>query len=264
VILGSSVLAGFVASKTEICEGDTVQFTNTCSNATSYLWTFNGGTPYQSTDVNPIVIYNTIGNFDVELQATGVINSVTLNEPEEIKVNALPLADFTVNDTLLYLPGALALFQNNSTNASSYIWNFGDGLISIDNNPWHIYDTLGFFTVTLIAQNAICADDTLVQESLIHVDLTSNTQNIIVDEIKLSATNPFNNELNLNIAVDKSNEVNIQILDAEGKEIKKQVVKSLSAGNHQIVINTANLSQGIYILNVSNSKINKTLKVIKN
>ncbi len=45
-------------------------------------------------------------------------------------------------------------FQNNSTSATSYSWDFGDGS-PIDNsvNPSHTYTTAGIFTLTLIASN---------------------------------------------------------------------------------------------------------------
>jgi PKD repeat protein len=47
----------------------TVQFENTSTNATSYEWTFPGGNPSTSTLLNPTVVYNTPGKFDVTLVA---------------------------------------------------------------------------------------------------------------------------------------------------------------------------------------------------
>ncbi|MEZ4824923.1 MAG: PKD domain-containing protein [Bacteroidia bacterium] len=40
-------------------------------------------------------------------------------------------------------------FTNQSTNASSYQWNFGDRATSAEANPSHVYTTDGTFTVTL-------------------------------------------------------------------------------------------------------------------
>jgi len=55
-----------------------------------------------------------------------------------------------VNDTLT--------FQNLSTNALNYSWNFGDGNSSTDINPQHTYTATGTYTITLVAYNGPLAD----------------------------------------------------------------------------------------------------------
>ncbi|HYG51533.1 MAG TPA: choice-of-anchor J domain-containing protein, partial [Flavobacteriales bacterium] len=52
-------IADFSASPTSICVGDAVTFTNSTTGATSYNWSFAGGTPASSTAANPMVTYNT-------------------------------------------------------------------------------------------------------------------------------------------------------------------------------------------------------------
>ena len=42
-------------------------------------------------------------------------------------------------------------FTNNSSNAISYQWNFGDGSFSADTNPVHFYSQPGIYNVTLTA-----------------------------------------------------------------------------------------------------------------
>lgn len=42
-------------------------------------------------------------------------------------------------------------FINQSANAKSYAWNFGDGKKSTDENPTHKYSSAGDFTIKLIA-----------------------------------------------------------------------------------------------------------------
>ena len=36
---------------------------------------------------------------------------------------------------------------------TSFYWKFGDGTISIEQNPVHLYEVPGTFTVTLVASN---------------------------------------------------------------------------------------------------------------
>ena len=53
-------------------------------------------------------------------------------------------------------------FTNVSTNASSFLWYFGDGDSSLVSNPIHVYPTGGTYTVTFIATHCGISD-TLVQ-----------------------------------------------------------------------------------------------------
>jgi PKD repeat protein len=45
-------------------------------------------------------------------------------------------------------------FTNYSTNAETYLWNFGDGETSTDESPSHIFGTAGNYTVALAATNS--------------------------------------------------------------------------------------------------------------
>ena len=85
------VNAKFSADKTEVCEGETVNFTDeSTGNPTSWEWTFPGGEPNTSTEQNPSVIYNTHGNYNVKLKATNAVSSSTLIKPSYITVNTTP------------------------------------------------------------------------------------------------------------------------------------------------------------------------------
>lgn len=92
-------LAGFTATPTTICAGQTVNFTNTSTgNPTlTYSWTFTGGTPSTSTATNPTVTYNTPGTYSVSLTTTNGQGSNTVTQSGLIVVGgaagALPLAE---------------------------------------------------------------------------------------------------------------------------------------------------------------------------
>lgn len=71
---------------------------------------------------------------------TGVINS---NPPP-------PVANFSSSPTNGAVP-LTAIFNNLSSGATNYVWDFGDGKISWLTNPSHTYTNAGSYSVTLTA-----------------------------------------------------------------------------------------------------------------
>ncbi len=62
-----------------------------------------------------------------------------------------PIAAFGFTGALV--TPATVSFNNSSTNANSYRWDFGDGRTSIQENPSMLFNNRGTLTVTLIAIN---------------------------------------------------------------------------------------------------------------
>ncbi len=60
-------------------------------------------------------------------------------------------------DSFNITPGAV-YFTDSSANATSWIWDFGDGNTSTDQNPVHIYSLAGNYTVVQTALNSGCQD----------------------------------------------------------------------------------------------------------
>ena len=71
-----------------VCAGNSITFTNETYDgaATSYSWSFPGGTPSTSTDPNPTVTYNTPGDYDVTLTATSSAGTTTYTVANQIHV----------------------------------------------------------------------------------------------------------------------------------------------------------------------------------
>ena len=124
-----------------------------------YVWDFGDGTT--STVADPGThTYSSSGTYVVCLTA---INSCgTEQYCDTVNITCpLPVAQFSVTDTLYE-----AQFTNTSTNADSWLWQFGDGQTATDSNATHSYSQAGTFTACLIVTNN-CGSDTLCTDVVI-------------------------------------------------------------------------------------------------
>lgn len=128
-----------------ICVNESMQYFNTSTfGATSVLWTFEGGTPATSTEPNPTIVYNTPGTYDVTMVVTNANGSAQTVLQDYITVNPKPTVSYT------YIGDGLEVsFTQVINNGTNHIWNFGDGQTSAANNPVHVYNAEGTYTVTL-------------------------------------------------------------------------------------------------------------------
>ena len=71
-------IAEFTSDITIVPEGGQVQYQDlSTSQPSSWAWTFAGGTPATSTAQNPLITYNTVGQYDTSLEASNIIGSDT-------------------------------------------------------------------------------------------------------------------------------------------------------------------------------------------
>ena len=121
----------------------TVSFRDTSSfnfTVTSRLWNFGNGST--STLQNPVQTFRTPGRYTVVLTVNGTF-SVTGY------VNALPAPPVASFRSLT------VTFSDTSTNSpTSWLWSFGDGGSSTQQNPTYTFPRAGRYTVSLVATNA--------------------------------------------------------------------------------------------------------------
>ncbi len=74
-----------------------------------------------------------------------------------------PIAEFSTRSKPVEFVDPEVIFNNESQNAVSFEWHFGDGMIGYEEYPVHDYDTSGVYLVMLIAENEArfgCTDTT--------------------------------------------------------------------------------------------------------
>ena len=164
---GNPPIANFSGDPTSGAAPLTVTFTDQSSNTpTSWNWDFgDGGT---STLQNPSHSYQNSGNYSVTLTAINQFGSNTLTKASYIAVGNLPVADFSGDPTSGSSPLTVNFTDQSTNNPTAWSWDFGDGGLSTQQNPTHIYQSEGFYTVSLIATNQY-GSNTNIKTNYIHV-----------------------------------------------------------------------------------------------
>jgi len=92
---------------------------------------------------------------------TGCLDTVFLDSP--IKTYGVPKADFNPAPEEVLISDPVVDFQNSSSGATSYSWDFGDSVgTSTEIEPLYQYSEMGFYPVVLFAYNDLgCADSTV-------------------------------------------------------------------------------------------------------
>ena len=84
----NTLQAFFIASDTDVCEGDVVNFYDmSTGDVITWEWTFEGGMPGTSSFQNPSVMYATAGIYDVTLTVSDGTDTHTLTMENYITVN---------------------------------------------------------------------------------------------------------------------------------------------------------------------------------
>jgi gliding motility-associated-like protein len=159
--------AAFVADVTSGCNPVCVNFSDLSTitapgNIVAWTWDFGDGNT--STQQSPSHCYTTPGVYTVTLQvksADGCTNTLTITS--YITVFANPVAAFGASPQPTTLLDPEIFFTDSSTNATSWLWSFGDVLnsSSTQQNPSFTYGTADCFQVLLTVTSADGCVDTV-------------------------------------------------------------------------------------------------------
>lgn len=139
--------SGFVANVTQLM----VDFSNISTNGTSYSWDFGDG--FTSSAMDAQHTYAVEGDYVICLTtanacgANQFCDTISLSCPP-------PVPNFTSTDSNL-----VASFTDQSTGATNWSWEFGDGGSSTVQNPVYAYAAAGTYTVTLTVSSDCGSED---------------------------------------------------------------------------------------------------------
>ncbi|MBL4651299.1 MAG: PKD domain-containing protein [Flavobacteriales bacterium] len=164
IIIPPVPIADFLGPQ-EGCRPVTVQFQNLSQYENTWLWDFGDGAT--STEENPEHTYYNEGTYTVKLTITGDGGTDTEIQQSIIVVNVNAIAFFDYAPSEVVVPNQPVQFYNLSSNANTYLWDFGDGATSTEELPAHYYSEPGTYSIELIADNEFgCPDTFLVEEAV--------------------------------------------------------------------------------------------------
>ncbi len=225
------------SGSTSVCSGDTVTITAP-AGATSYLWYPTSETT-QSISVSTAGDYYVVYTIDSCSEYSDTVSITILNNN--------PIADFSYSST-----GSTVNFSNLSQYGNTYLWDFGDGNTSTQQNPANTYAANGTYTVTLIVYNS-CGSDTATQT----VDVTSvgvltnNVNNITI----------YPNPAKTNITI-QTNGLKVNTYDIY--DVYGQIVMQNNVNTNVVNIDVKNLKKGIYFIKLNTDNESVINKFVKN
>ncbi|MGB7789257.1 PKD domain-containing protein [Methanoregula sp.] len=155
----------------------TVQFHDASTGLPkTWLWSFGDG--QTSTARNPSNTYATAGAYTVTLTATNDSVTDTKSVPGFVTVTSPTtpvVANFANATPRTGSPPLTVQFTDTSAGLPvAWLWSFGDGVTSTDQNPAHTYAGTGTYTVSLTAVNGTHTN-TLTQPGYVTVSLVPVT-----------------------------------------------------------------------------------------
>ena len=248
---GDAPLAAFSSNVQLGCAPLEVHFQNQSSGTalSSFNWQFPGGTPEQSSEINPVVTYAEPGSYDVTLTVANFLGEDTALLQNFITVQQAPLAAFSFSADELTVT-----FTNNSTGGTAYFWEFGDGATSDLQNPTHAYLLEGTYLVTLTITNSDCGSavshDVAVQ--------TTGAEEAAIFEGLTIFPNPVSRELTIAIPLLFAEGAEVVLNTMNGRHIKSQRIHAPSAQ-----LGMEELPAGLYLLEIRMRPYLTRIKVAK-
>jgi PKD repeat protein len=228
------------ASATQACSGDTVIVT--ASSADTYLWS-NGAITQSITVVNTETVSVTTTN-------SNACNGVGTSAPISITFSQSPTADasFTVS-------GNIVTFNNNSSNATTYSWDFGDFTNSSAAAPTHAYASSQTYDVVFTAINGNCTDEqTLTVVITVDLDEMNGAESLQI------SPNPAYETAKVRFHNHQNESGALRVINALG-QVVYQIHLDVQNGTNEVIIPTAALSAGMYTVQLESTSISKSLRL---
>ncbi len=229
----------FQVSVKETCLNSELVFTdNSSGTKDSYYWDFGAGaSPKTAETAGPhTVTYNTGGTKTITLILNNLDETTKVDFVEVVRP---PSARFSKS-----INYKTVSFTNTSSNATNYLWDFGDGIKDSQENPVHVYSLSGDYIVKLVAMNFVCENDTIEQK--VSFKITGEENFEIADALSVYP-NPADEFLNISLTPLISSKGMIEIFNLEGRKVLSFDLQDQML-QPTIRLNVSELAKGTYFI----------------
>ncbi len=234
------------------CAGQNIVFTdNSSGTGLNHYWDFGANaSPATASGVGPHnVTFTNTGINTVQLIVNNVSGSDT--NSQNLLIDTLPEGNFIWSTNL-----DTVSFINQSSNASSYSWDFGDGNTDNSFQPTHVYASPGIYTVTLTVNNG-CGPNTISKDVTVGM---VGIKNNLISNVK-AYPNPNNGTLFIKgLSLGLNNNFKIRISDMKGSILNF----NYSILSHdELMIDLKSFPEGLYLLKIESEDVNAVMKIEK-
>jgi PKD repeat protein len=215
-----------------ICEGDPTYLLDAGEHE-SYLW--SDGSTNRFLDVSASGSYSVTVTNSSGCSTTDFVN---------VSVQSLPDAYFYYEANSLEVQ-----FVSDALNAEEHFWDFGDGIISFEENPLHTYSNKGSYFVTYTAGNGYCG------ESIFSESITVNSK-VNIEPLTIYP-NPSTGAFTLKLSPDNAiiGLIDVIISSTSGQNLFTGTYDPNAIteyqGSYFININIDSFKKGIYVVYIN-------------
>lgn len=245
ITLNQSFVSVDLGSDFTLCDGDVATLdAGTAPNA--FLW--NNGSVQQTFSVTSAGVYS--------VQVTDASGCV---DEDSITVTGRPLPNVAFSAPQISpMLQPVSFTDNSATSVTTWLWDFGDGQSSTQQNPTHTYQAIGTFDVCLTVFDGFCDATTC---KVVTVDAPIG----IEDEVFFGAVdvypNPNTGSFSIGFDLPKTLDLNIELFSITGQVMFKTQMDGVRLRTEEIDL-SGKASAGMYFLRITSDKGNEMIRKI--
>ena len=228
------------------CEGNVDLFRN--QGGAVFPYTLSGVVSITGTNAGVPGYYYYF--YDWQLQGAPCISART---PVNVSVIPAPVAAFSSSNVQ-----STYTFTDNSTGATSWFWDFGDGTNTTGQGPVvHTYTANGTYIVMLIVSNGNCQDTAFFTI----VVTTVGIEQMQHESLLTVYPNPAAGAFTVNWNQPGQEQIAISLTDHLGRTVFSSAAQLMNPGSHSMKISTIGFADGIYFLQLKGENSSAVKKI---
>ncbi len=173
----------------------------------------------------------------------------------------VPTAQFTTSADLIdFGNNEEVLFTNETVDGVEWLWDFGDGTTSTEENPSHLYTEEGEYTIVLSAKGAGDCWDNSSKTINIQTLVNDDEPNSLEGKVHVFP-NPVSHYVHIQYEFEETQELELKVMDALGRTVHQISERTYEKGEQ--LINTSAWPNGMYYMVFTNGKAALVRKMVR-